>query len=279
MNLESFQGRVAFIGAGNMGGALISGYLKAGLAPGQIAVFDSDTAKRATLEERGVRVEATLAAVARGADVVVLAVKPGLVTTVLGQCASEESGALWLSVAAGVTTEVIETSLTQGKTSRPRVVRAMPNTPALVLAGATAVAPGRYATESDLACAELLMGAVGSVVRVSEPLMDAVTALSGSGPAFVMLFIEALADAGVQAGLPRKAALTLAAETVRGSADLVLKTGQHPAELKDQVASPGGTTIAGLVALEQNGFRGAVIAGVRAAWARARELSGASTGK
>lgn len=272
MSLKDFQGDVAFIGAGNMGGALIRGYLVAGLSPRQIHVFDTDPAKLEPLSAHGICIEASPVAAASGRSVVVVAVKPTLVPPVLAQCIASEGDPLWLSVAAGVTTEALESSLT-GRPVSPRVVRAMPNTPALVLAGATAIAPGRFATDADLGLAERLMGAVGSVVRIQESAMDAVTALSGSGPAFVMLFIEALADAGVKAGLPRKIAQTLATETVRGAAQLAIETGQHPAELKDQVASPAGTTIAGLAALEEHGFRNATIQAVTHAYERARELA------
>jgi pyrroline-5-carboxylate reductase len=271
MSVTTFQGRVGFIGAGNMGSALIHGYLKAGLAPDHIQVFDADTSKLAPLAIQGIQTQKSAEDVVRGAHVVVLAVKPGVLPLVLGQVKGLESP-LWLSLAAGVTTAAIEANLGEGEI-RPRVVRAMPNTPALVLAGATAIAPGKHASDEDLDDAETLMAAVGSVVRVEESLMDAVTGLSGSGPAFVMMFIEALADAGVHAGLPRKTAQTLAAETVRGAAELLLRTGKHPGELKDQVASPGGTTIAGLAALEEAGFRAATIAGVLRAFERARELS------
>jgi pyrroline-5-carboxylate reductase len=272
MSLRDFDGRIGFIGAGNMGGALIRGFLEAGLEARNITVFDTDAAKLSELAERGVRAATSLAAAVEGSDVVLIAVKPALVGAVLGQCATDGLRPLWVSVAAGVTTETMESALF-GSSPAPRVVRAMPNTPALVLAGVTALAGGRHATDADLGLAEMLLGAVGNVVRVPESSMDAVTALSGSGPAFVMLFIEALADAGVHAGLPRKTALKLAAETVRGSAALVLETGQHPAELKDQVASPGGTTIAGIVQLEKNGFRGATVQAVLQAFERARELA------
>jgi len=173
-----------------------------------------------------------------------------------------------ISVAAGATIARIATPLAAGV----RIIRAMPNTPAMVLRGATALAGGPHATEDDMASAEAIFCAVGRCVRVPESAMDAVTGLSGSGPAYVMLFLEALADGGVRAGLPRDVALQLAAQTLLGSAALQLETGLHPGVLKDQVTSPGGTTIAGVAALEAGGLRAAVIDAVHAATARAAAL-------
>jgi len=271
MSISEFQGQVGFLGAGNMGSALIQGYLKAGLAPDHIQVFDTDEAKLSPLAVAGIVTKSSPSEAVEGAHVVILAVKPSSLPGLLSGLPGSASP-LWLSLAAGVTTKSITSYLSKDK-HPPRVVRAMPNTPALVLAGATALAAGEHATAEDLDHAEMLMRAVGSVVRVDESLMDAVTGLSGSGPAFVMMFIEALADGGVHAGLPRQTAQTLAAETVRGAAELLLRSGKHPGELKDQVASPGGTTIAGVAALEKAGFRQASMAGVLAAFERARQLS------
>jgi pyrroline-5-carboxylate reductase len=175
---------------------------------------------------------------------------------------------LIISIAAGVPTVKIETAF-----AKPvRVVRVMPNTPALVLAGAAGLCAGSRATSEDLDVARTLFDALGRTVVVSEALMDAVTGLSGSGPAYIFVLIEALADGGVKMGLAREAALTLAAQTVYGSAKLLLETGLHPAELKDRVASPAGTTIAGLQALEEQAFRGAIIGAVERATLRSREL-------
>jgi pyrroline-5-carboxylate reductase len=178
------------------------------------------------------------------------------------------SDTLLISIMAGVSTAAIETALQQSV----RVVRVMPNTPALVMAGASALCAGSHAVEDDLTLTEALFAQVGTTCRVDEKLIDAVTGLSGSGPAYVLAFLEALADGGVKNGLSRDAALTLAAQTLLGTAKLYLETGEHPAALRDKVTSPGGTTIAGLYALEQGGFRGTVMGAVDAAVARSKEL-------
>jgi pyrroline-5-carboxylate reductase len=185
-----------------------------------------------------------------------------------GIAASVDQTKTILSVAAGITIGFIAERLP----AKARIVRAMPNAPALVLAGAAAIAKGEHATAEDLQIAEAMFGAVGKAVVVEEKHLDAVTGLSGSGPAYVFLFIEALADAGVKMGLARDVAGLLAAQTVLGAAKMVLESGRHPAELKDMVASPGGTTIAGLYALERGGLRGILIEAVEAATIRSREL-------
>ncbi|HVR19456.1 MAG TPA: pyrroline-5-carboxylate reductase, partial [Polyangiaceae bacterium] len=209
------------------------------------------------------------AAIARFSDIVVLAVKP----QVIAQAAATFAEALApetlvVSVAAGVTIRALETLLPHSR----RIVRAMPNTPALVLAGATAVAVSRAATDDDLAAATALFEAVGSVVRVEESLLDAVTGLSGSGPAYVMLVIEALTEGGVNVGLDRSIALSLATEVVLGSAKLLVETGEDPARLREMVTSPNGTTVAGLRALESGGLVRALVAAVESATQRSREL-------
>jgi pyrroline-5-carboxylate reductase len=198
-----------------------------------------------------------------------LAVKPHAVLALAQALSDEGKDCLWMSIAAGVTTKQIEKALGGGA----RVVRAMPNTPALVGMGATGLTPGVCATEADLELAKTLLGAVGITETVDESMMDAVTALSGSGPAFVMLVIESMADGAVRAGLSRSTALELAAHTVRGAAALLIETKKHPGELKDMVTSPGGTTIAGIEALEAAGLRSAVIAGITAAAKRSKKLS------
>ncbi len=261
---------VGFVGAGNMAGALVRGLVAAGLPPHRIVISDLDETKVGVLvAETGARRAESAAEVARDASVVILAVKPGAMSPVL-ESVKEAAHPLWISVAAGVSTARLEAVLD----ADARVVRAMPNTPALVRSGATAICGGTRATEEDLSLAELLLGATGLVVRVPEAQMNAVTGLSGSGPAYVMLVIEALADGGVRAGLPRDVALALATQTVLGSATLLKETGLHPGELKDSVTSPGGTTIAGIEELELRGVRGALMSAVARATERARELGG-----
>jgi len=209
--------------------------------------------------------------VALYADVVLLAVKPHDVPAVLQKISDSGSShetLLVISVAAGLTTERLEKEINGGG----RIIRAMPNTPSLVGKGAAAYTKGSTATEADKHITPSLMGAVGLAVEVKESLMDAVTGLSGSGPAYVYLFIEALADGAVQNGLPGEQARQLAAQTVLGAAEMVLSTGQHPAVLKDMVTSPGGTTIAALETLESHAFRAACIEAVNTATARAKEL-------
>jgi len=253
-----------------MAEALIKGLIAAGTNPATIAVGEPGDARRGHLAEAyGVQVVPSGAEATAGASTVVLAVKPHVLPvalTTVGPALSPD--ALVISVAAGATIDSIASPLAGGT----RIVRAMPNTPAMVLQGATAISGGPHATEADLDVAERLFGAVGRCVRVPESAMDAVTGLSGSGPAFVMLFLEALSDGGVRAGLPRAVATELAAQTLLGAAALQLETGLHPGVLKDRVTSPGGTTIAGVAALEAGGLRNTVIEAVTAATARSRAL-------
>ncbi|MBX3161429.1 MAG: pyrroline-5-carboxylate reductase [Deltaproteobacteria bacterium] len=212
--------------------------------------------------------------VARGAGVVVFAVKPQILDKVMREVGGQITpNTLVVSIAAGVDTETIETTIAgAGGPAELRVVRAMPNTPALVGAGATAIAPGRHAREDDLAMARTLFDAIGITVVLEESQLDAVTGLSGSGPAYIFLILEALADAGVKVGLSRRTAQRLAAQTVMGSAKLLLETDEHPGRLKDMVTSPGGTAIAGLHTLEEGGLRTTLINAVETATKRAREL-------
>jgi pyrroline-5-carboxylate reductase len=260
--------RLGIVGAGNMGMALVRGLVRAGwVSPENLAVFDPDPARRRELEELGVRPAASNGEVMR-APTVILAVKPQVAEAVLAEIAPASADRLLISLVAGLTLSRLEEALPSA-----RILRAMPNTPLTVGAGITALAPGGRATAEDLSFARELFQAVGRAVVVEERLLDAVTGLSGSGPAYVAVFIEALADGGVRMGLPRALALELAAQTVVGTAAMVISQGLHPAMLKDQVASPGGTTIAGLHALEQGGFRGVVMDAVQAATWRARELA------
>ena len=217
----------------------------------------------------GVEVTGDNRAAAAEGDLIILSVKPQVVEAVLAEIAPAiDAAKLLVSIAAGVSIATLARALPAGT----RIVRTMPNTPALVGAGATALARGPHASEADLTVARALFEAVGTAVVVDEPLLDGVTGLSGSGPAYVFLAIEVLADGGVKAGLPRPAAVALAAQTVLGAARLVLETGRHPGELKDMVTSPGGTTIAGVHALEARGFRAALIEAVEASARRSREL-------
>ncbi len=262
--------RIAFVGAGNMAGALIKGLLSAGACePDAVWATDVRAERLAELQSKhGIRTGQDNAAAARWADVVVLATKPQVFDRLLAQVEHAVGDALVISIAAGVPIDAMEARLP----AHTRVVRAMPNTPALVDAGATALAAGTHATDDDVALACRIFESVGVTVVLDESLLDAVTGLSGSGPAYIFLIIEALADAGVKVGLHRESAQKLAAQTVLGSAKLLLETGEHPGRLKDMVTSPGGTAIAGLHTLEAGGLRTTLINAVESATNRAREL-------
>jgi len=274
MATELATQRIGFLGAGAMGEALAGGLLAAGVPREQVRAADPDGARRGAVSRAlGIATGDDNAAVVRESDVVVLAVKPALVPRVLADLrASLGDGLakpLWISIAAGVSIARIESEIPGGA----RVVRAMPNTPALVRAAATAYAANDAATAADRALTQALFECVGLAWEApDESLLDAVTGLSGSGPAYVFVFLEALADAGVRVGLPREAAQRLATQTVLGAAQLARDTGIHPAQLKDRVTSPGGTTIAGLARLEAAGFRAALQGAVEAATRRSREL-------
>lgn len=271
MAQSSVGRRFGFIGAGKMATALIKGILRAGLAsPDNVIASDVvESAREKLAGETGIWTTESNLDVVKNSDVVVFAVHPHIVPRVcqeISDAVTEDH--LLVSIAAGVKTERILAAL--GKPAR--IVRVMPNTPALVAAGAAAYCTGGTATEEDAELVARMLAVVGTAVRVEERLMDAVTGLSGSGPAYVFLFIESLADGGVRMGLPRATALQLAAQTVLGAARMVQETGLHPGELKDQVASPGGTTIAGLHELEKGAFRGTVMNAVEAATRRSIEL-------
>ena len=263
--------KIGFVGAGNMATALIRGLLGAKAStPANIQASDVDAARTTALaRELGIGVASNNTALAEWADILILAVKPQAMAGALRSFAHHfDRQKLLISIAAGTTSKSIEDAFEVAA----RVVRAMPNTPALVGAGATAVSRGKHATAEDMKTSIAIFSCVGLCIEVEETKMDAVTGLSGSGPAYVMLAIEALADGGVQAGLPRDVALVLATQTVLGSAQLVLTTKEHPAVLKDKVTSPGGTTIAGILELERAGFRSALIRAVVAATNRSAEL-------
>ncbi|HEX3871887.1 MAG TPA: pyrroline-5-carboxylate reductase [Pirellulales bacterium] len=260
-----------FIGTGRMATALAEGFVSTGLLSGSHLV-GSDTYRAAAEEfsrSTGARIVDDNVALAKVSDVIFLSVKPQHMSGVLNELRGKLTERhLVISVAAGVTLARLGEALGDG----PRLVRVMPNTPCLVGQGAAGYCLGPGATAEDAALVDRLLGAVGRAFQLDESLLDAVTGLSGSGPAYICVMIEALADGGVRMGLPRRIAQDLATQTVLGTAAMILKTGQHPASLKDQVASPGGTTIAGLAALEAGGVRSALIAAVEAATNRSREL-------
>jgi len=264
-------GGIGFLGAGNMAGALIRGLLQAGVVkPGSIRASDVRGDRLEQLaKEYGVEVTLDNHALVRKSRILVLAVKPQVVDKVLASIGGEvNKDTLVVSIAAGVPIAALEARLPAGT----RVVRSMPNVAALALAGATAISAGTHASEKDMEAARALFDAVGRTVTLDESLLDAVTGLSGSGPAYVMLIIEALADGGVKVGLHRDTALLLAAQTVFGASKLLLDTGEHPGRLKDMVTSPGGTAIAGLHTLESGALRKTLIDAVEVASLRAAEL-------
>ncbi len=273
-NVQTDAIRWGFIGAGRMAMAIIRGMIRDGTSPELISASDPSPATRALLvSETGVATFESNRQVIEASEVVVLAVKPQMMNAVLVEIRPLiTADHLVVSVAAGVSL----TTLTSGLGPDRRIIRTMPNTPALIGEGAAAYCLGANARESDGATVAACLQSIGIAFRVPESQLDAVTGLSGSGPAFVYVMIEALADGGVRAGLPREMAQALAAQTVLGSAKMVLETGQHPGLLKDQVASPGGTTIAGLHALEKGGVRGALMDAVDAAYRRSIELAALS---
>lgn len=260
---------IGFLGAGQMATALAKGWINAGLlAPAVSMASDTYiTARDAFQASTTIRTTANNVEVVQRTKILILAVKPQVLPAVLRDLESSLTPEhLLISIAAGVTIEQLCTG------HDARVVRVMPNTPCLVGSSASAYSLARNATPEDAIIVGRLFGAVGIAFSVQEPLLDAVTGLSGSGPAYAYIMIEALADGGVRAGLPRDIAMKLAAQTLLGAARMVLETGQHPGQLKDAVASPGGTTIAGLHALERGGVRAALIDAVVAATHRATEL-------
>jgi pyrroline-5-carboxylate reductase len=263
--------KIGLIGCGRMGSALILGILARKICrPPDVMAHDPDARAIEALRQaaKGVRVAKSNAEAAAHANAVLVCVKPPDVAHVVAEAGRSAKDALFISIAAGVKID----SLERAAGPQQRVVRVMPNTPALIGHGASAYALGTRTKSSDAGLVEKLFGAVGTVVRVPEKSLDAVTGLSGSGPAFVYTVIEALADGGVLAGLPRDVALSLAAQTVTGAAEMVRQTGQHPAVLRDQVTSPGGTTAAGMAVLEDRRMRSAFIEAVRAATVRSIEL-------
>jgi pyrroline-5-carboxylate reductase len=263
--------RIGLIGAGQMATALAHGFIKAGLTTADrlIASDVDEYARQRFAHAVAAHTTADNALVVAQSDVIILAVKPQQMAQVAAGLRGKLSAdRLIVSIAAGIRLGSLAEWLGPGL----RMVRVMPNTPCLVGQGASAYSLGEQATAEDGALVGRLLRALGSAWQVDEKLLDAVTGLAGSGPAFVYVMIEALSDAGVRMGLPRSIATEMAAKTVRGAADMVLSTGEHPAVLKDRVASPGGTTIAGLQALESAGLRAALMAAVEAATWRSVEL-------
>lgn len=262
---------IGVIGAGNMAEALIRGLVRGGHVPAEHVMASNPRKERLDQLQRDYKIQVNTdnKLVANGAELCLLAVKPQIVNNVLREIGDQlKPNTLVISVCAGIGTETIEAAVGEGV----RVVRAMPNTPALVGAGATAIAAGKRASEADLATARAVFDAVGITVVLDEHHLDAVTGLSGSGPAYIFLILEALSDAGVKVGLSRRNAQRLAAQTVMGSAKMLLETDEHVGHLKDMVTSPGGTAIAGLHTLEEGGLRTTLINAVETATKRAREL-------
>jgi len=265
------QVRFAFIGGGNMAEALIKGLLSGlGVTPQQIIATDVVPERRTYMQTTyGITASADNKHAVQESTVVILAVKPQIMPMILEEIAPVvNSEKLVISIAAGITLQTLQRALGDSR----RVVRVMPNTPALVLAGAAGISPGKAATAQDVALVERIFNAVGRAMVVSDEMMDVVTGLSGSGPAFIFALIEGLSDGGVLMGLARQTATLLAAQTVLGAAKMVLETGKHPGELKDMVTSPAGTTIAGMQALESGGLRGLMMEAVRRATERSEAL-------
>jgi len=257
-----------------MASALMDGLISSKVvdSPSDITCSDLWDVARNAASAKGINATESNAGVcSQSSDVIVLAVKPHIIKSVCEDIIKVDSEALIISVAAGIKLALLESYL-----PNRRIVRVMPNTPCLVGEAASGFAPGSLANSNDCATVKKIFGAVGLALEVSEHLLDAVTGVSGSGPAYVFQFIEALSDGGVRAGLPRAIATQLAAQTVKGAAEMVLKTGKHPGELKDGVTSPGGTTIAGVEALEKGGLRATTMSAVLATTKRSMQLGGVS---
>ena len=265
--------KIGVVGGGKMGGALIEGMISRGMVrAAALTVADTDEKRLGELAKAyGVHVTADNREAVQRADLVILSVKPQNMAEVLsGLAGAASAAALFISIAAGIATAFIEERLGEGV----RVVRVMPNLPTLIGEGAAALAPGAFATKEDLGLSRQIFTAVGITVEIKESLMDAVTGLSGSGPGYAFLIIEALVDAGVRMGLARDVALKLSAQSLLGAAKLCLRGEKDPAELREMVTSPGGTTLAGLKVLEEGKLRATLIAAVEAATRRSAELGG-----
>jgi pyrroline-5-carboxylate reductase len=269
--IKMLKEKIGFIGGGKMGEALINGILRAGLSSSdKIMVSDVDKKRLQILEkEAGIKTTQDNKKITSDSDIIILAVKPNMMGSVLDELNSEiTSKHLIISIAAGIPLSFIESSLNKGC----RAIRVMPNTPCLVGETAAGYALGKKATRNDGKLVGQLLDAVGKSLLLEEKYLDAVTGLSGSGPAFIYVVIEALADGGVKMGLPRDVAITLAAQTAFGAAKMVLESGTHIGQLRDSVTSPGGTTIEGLHALEKGGIRNALIDAVETATKKSKSL-------
>lgn len=263
--------QVLVIGCGAMGGAILSGCLAKGLWPKEGVWIKAHTREHSKEKAAAFRTHWTDSFnKADEADVILLAVKPNVVPEVLAELAKHTIKGTVISIAAAVTLETLEAALPEGT----KVVRVMPNTPVSVGAGMAAIAPGSHADEASVKETEAVFSALGKAVVVTERQLDELGALSGAGPGYAFVIIDALSDAGVRIGLPRKVAIEAAAQTLFGAAKMVLETGKHPAVLRDEVTSPGGTTIAGIHAMERDGIRAALMDGVVACLAKSDEMSG-----
>jgi len=262
------QDKIGFIGAGRMGSALIDGILNAKLAPKtSVLAFDRDEARLNQLKNRGIETAKDNRDLTKRCGTIFLAVKPKDMPQVLDEIKDVSQGRLFVSIAAGIKTTKIEEKL------EGRVIRAMPNTPCTVYEGATAFSLGSKATKKDAEKIKRILEALGTAVQVDEKLLDAVTGLSGSGPAYIYYTIKALAEAGKEEGIDEKTALKLAAQTAKGAAQMLLQTGKTAQQLIDDVCSPGGTTVEGIKVLEEKKAAEALKQAVKAAAKRSRELS------
>lgn len=262
---------IGWIGTGAMGGAILRGVCKtSAVKQTEVCIYDASVEKAAALAaEMSVKAYANCGEMIADCDIILIAIKPNVVSNVLDEYREDLAGKALISIAAGWTTEMLRSRLDPST----RVLRAMPNTPALVGEAMTAFSKSHTLTDEQIALAERIFTSIGKLAYVDEKLINAVIGVSGSGPAYVYMFIEALADGGVFAGLPRAQAMELAAQTLVGSAKMVMESGMHPGALKDMVCSPGGTTIAAVKSLEESGFRASVINAVVAAAKKAEELA------
>jgi len=261
--------KIGFIGCGNMGGAILYGALESGVLPKENAyVYDINPEMMTKAEGWGVNLCADDEDVCAKSDIILLAVKPQNAAEALGMCNKALDGKAMMSIVAGVTVERLQNMID----GSPRILRLLPNTPAMVFEGAFAICSDNDFTDEELEIAKAIYNSIGIIEMVPEKLIDAACALNGGGPAFVAMFIEAMADGGVKQGLPRATAYRLAAQTALGTAKMILETGMHPGQIKDMVTSPGGTTIEGCEALERGGMRGAVIDCINKAAEKSKKL-------